>query len=101
MYVIEFLFCTENSDDCIVGGEPIHCIDSQEAVIKGMLHLKMTVPDADFIYMCKKENSTHIYFIDDSSVKIKITPNVLTKGVMEVPARSLSTGVLVSDMPEL
>jgi hypothetical protein len=93
MYTVQFTFSLEGQS--YPQGDPFHCSTGEEAVIKALLYLTTAISNCDFVVMELKDNSTVIYFWEDPSVQIQITPNVLTKGVTKVGPKSLKTGMSV------
>lgn len=95
MYKIQVLVSEQEKGGLPIG-EPYLCSASDEALIKAIIVLCGTVSNGEYIVMEKVNNSTHIYFWIDCTVKMQITPNVLAEGVIKVGPKSLTTGLAIN-----
>ena len=80
-------------------GETIEFDNPQEAFIRAILILKMSV-NGDLIQAEKYGNSTLIKFLEDDSLQVLLTPNIIAPGHDKIGPYSFQYATMLNDLPE-
>ena len=96
-YKLSFVFSIEG--EYKTAGKDLYYRNASEAFIRAILILKQGVR-GDLISAVAEEGSTRIYFEEDKSLQIIITPNILSEGTERIGPYSFKYAMMASEFPE-
>ena len=96
-YKLEIIFSFAGNH--IPQGEVLHFDNPQEAFLRAVLILKMAI-DGDLIQANKVGTSTLIRFLEDDSLQVRLTPNIIAPGQDQIGPYSFQYATMLSDLPE-